>query len=153
MAKDSDNAASTSPLDVVDEPTVEQVKAADKERKDAQATSDPNDDLAAASIDVDREVNVSTAYTLDAEAPEEPKVEVKINPNFKVVELEEYTDDQGRPRGRVKGYNAPTEIRVYSAVAHEQGVSDESGYVTLPATVPASVASDLAASPAVEVAK
>lgn len=151
MAKDSDNAASTSPLDVVEEPTVEEVKVADQERKDAQVTDDPNDDLAAASIDVDREVSVSTDYTIDEEAPEEPTVEVKINPNFKVVELEEYTDDQGRPRGRVKGYNPPTDLRVYSAVAHEQGVSDEDGYVVVPATVPASVGADLAASPAVEV--
>jgi hypothetical protein len=111
---------------------------------------DPNEGVLEAQPEPGTEIAVPSA-TVDAEAPEEPTVSLVVNADFTVPVLEEYQDDKGRPRGRVKGYEAPTDLRVYSAAAPpDADYVDEDGYVTLPATVPASVASDLLTSPAVE---
>lgn len=140
----------------VAEPTPEQVKAAEKELKEAAKTDDPNDDIQAAAIDVGREISVPGAVQ-EAETPEEPTVKVRLNPNFKVPVLEEYQDEQGRPRGRVKGYDAPSEVAVAVASVvpdDDDEFVDDEGRVVLSSSaveVPAHLAADLETSPAVEV--
>lgn len=157
MAKADDNAPDTAVTDadlLVDPvPSVEEVKSKDEERKEARASDDPNDDIDVSRPDVGREVSVDTDYTIDEEPPAPEPVKVELNPDFKVPELEEYTDEQGRPRGRVKGYVKPEgDVRVYVASAEAgSDYADDDGYVTLPASVPPHVATSLAGHPAVKV--
>lgn len=140
----------------VAEATREEARAAAKEQSDAAKTADPNDDIQAAAIDVGREIAVPAAVQ-DVEEPDEPTVKVRLNPNFKVPVLEEYQDEQGRPRGRVKGYEAPSEaaVAVASAIPDEDDeYVDDDGRVVVSSSavvVPAHLAADLETSPAVEV--
>jgi hypothetical protein len=149
---DQDEQALTDEEIVVEDPTtvVEDVKAAEEERQDAQATDDPNDNIAAATTDVGREIAVPSEVA-DADAPPEETVTVSLNDNFKVPVYEEYTDDKGVTHGRVASYEAPSDVRIYVASADAVGIGDEDGYITLPSEVPASVGTSLENNPAVVV--
>lgn len=165
MAKTDDSAVEQAPevdapvtdepvkavIDEIEEPTREEVKAKEEELASARETDDPNDDLDAARPDEGTPVSVPDAL-IEVEPPEEPTVDLVVADNFKIPVLEEYTDEQGRPRGRVAGYEAPDDLKVsLSSFDAEADYVDEDGYVTLPATVPASVAAELTDNPAVEV--
>lgn len=155
MAKDSTDVvdqhdAAATAVDPVDAPSKQaDDKSAEKERNEALETADPNDDLDVARPDEGTEISLP-GTVIEAEEVAEPTVKVELDANFTVPVLEAYQDEQGRERGRVKGYEAPTDAKVYSATAEAQGVGED-GYITLPAEVPASVAADLEVSPAVKV--
>lgn len=138
---------------VVEDPVPDpvDVQTADEEAQAAKETVDPNDDIQAAGIDVDREISVPPTV-IDAEAPPEPTVKFAVNPEFKVPVLEEYVDDQGVNRGRVKEWSAPEgDIRISVSTYDPEvdTVVDEDGYVTLPAEVPQHIAVQIENHPAV----
>jgi hypothetical protein len=134
-----------------EEPTTdwEVQQAAEAETKAARETADPNDDLAAARTDEGREVPI-VPETVDVEPEEQPPVALELNTEFKVPVLEEYTDDKGVQRGKIAGYEAPSDVKIYTAAGHALGITDDDGYITLPADVPPAVAADLQNNPAVK---
>lgn len=145
------------PLQTVEEATP--AEAADKaqELKEAHASDNPNDDLAAARPDEGTEISVPPDV-VSAEEPEEPTVKVKPSKDFKVPVLEEYEDEQGRTRGKVAGYETPSDLRlsvsIYDPEADSEWV-DEDGYIAISKVtdLPRHLAAQIADHPAVEVAE
>ena len=146
----------SSTLQTVKEATAEERKAKDEERAAAKESADPVDDLAAAQPDVGTAISVPDVI-VEAEEPAEPTVKVKVRDSFTVPVLEEYRDEQDRPRGRIKGYEAPTDVRI--AVAQYDPETDkevdEDGYIAISGTVelPQHLADQVLGSVAVEVAE
>lgn len=144
-------------LQTVEEASPEEAKAKAKVLREAQATDDPNDDLVAARPEEGRDIAVPAAV-VEAAEPDEPTVKVRLVDSFVVPVLEEYEDEQGRPRGRVAGYEAPSDVRISVASFDpdkDKDFVDEDGYVALDGVVelPQHIANQVLGSPAVEVAE
>lgn len=142
-------------LQTVAEATAEEAREKAQELREAQETDDPNDDIAAARPEEGTAVAVPEAV-VEVDEPDEPTVKLQLADSFKVPVLEEYTDEQGRPRGRVAGYEAPEDVRIAVASYDPDEDSDwvdEDGYVVLDSVVevPKHIAVQITGNPAVEV--